>query len=141
MTLRIDPSLPGEFARFGGETAAECFNCGNCTAVCAHSKDQTFIPRRNIRYIQVGARDWLLGSIDPWLCYYCGECSDTCPRQAEPAEMMMANRRWLTAMYDWTGLSRLMFRSHLVEIGAPKQAVERPPEQRGQNDPRRDRHR
>jgi heterodisulfide reductase subunit C len=38
--------------------------------------------------------------LDPWLCYYCGDCSATCPKAAEPGETMMAARRWLTAQYD-----------------------------------------
>jgi ferredoxin len=118
MSLRIDPELPRELARFGGETVEKCFNCGNCTAICALSKDDTVFPRKAIRFLQIGAREKVLGSIDPWLCYYCGGCSDTCPRQAEPGELMMASRRWLTAAYDWTGLSRLMYRHHAVEIGA-----------------------
>jgi len=48
----------------------------------------------------------LLKSTEPWLCYYCGDCNKDCPRGAEPAETMMATRRWLTAQYDWTGLAR-----------------------------------
>ena len=32
-------------------------------------------------------------------------------------ETMMALRRYLTAEYDWTGLSRLMYRSAFWEIG------------------------
>ncbi len=53
----------------------------------------------------------------PWLCFYCGECSKYCPRKANPGETMMALRRYLTSEYDWTGLSRLMYRSAFWEIG------------------------
>lgn len=117
MTLRVDPDLAKEVARYGGEKVDSCFNCGNCTAVCALSEGDNVFPRKQIRCLQVGARDKLLSSVDPWLCYYCGGCSDTCPRQAEPGEIMMASRRWLTAMYDWTGISRLMYRYPAFEIG------------------------
>jgi ferredoxin len=55
-------------------------------------------------------------SADPWMCYYCGDCSDTCPREAEPAEMMMASRRWLTAAYDWTGIGKIMYEHEFMEI-------------------------
>ena len=61
-------------------------------------------PRQIIRYLQLGLEDRLLESPEPWLCYYCGNCSDTCPREAQPGELMMATRRWLTSRYDWTGL-------------------------------------
>jgi hypothetical protein len=65
----------------------------------------------------MGLKGKMLESMDPWLCYYCGDCSDTCPREAEPGKLMMASRRWLISMYDWTGLSRLMYRWPAWEVG------------------------
>jgi hypothetical protein len=117
MSYRVNPALAGELARFGGETAAKCFNCGNCTAVCALSQDDTAFPRKIIRYVQLGLDERLAESPEPWLCYYCGGCSDTCPREAHPGELMMATRRWLTSRYDWTGLSRRLYLSEAWEIG------------------------
>jgi ferredoxin len=117
MSVRVDPGIVTELAHYGGDTAVKCFNCGNCTAVCALSKEDAVFPRRYIRYIQLGVRDKMLESIDPWLCYYCGDCSSTCPREAEPGKLMMASRRWLISMYDWTGLSRLMYKKEAWEFG------------------------
>ncbi len=57
-------------------------------------------------------------SPDPWLCYYCGECSETCPREAQPGETMMAARRYLTGQYDWTGLAKRLYTSIAWEISA-----------------------
>jgi len=116
MSVRVNPGLAQELERFGGETVNKCFNCGSCTAVCALSKGDTTFPRKFIRYMQLGLEDKMAKSPEPWLCYYCGTCSDTCPREAEPGELMMASRRWLTAKYDWTGLARLMYRSELWEV-------------------------
>src|SRR3990172_5373079 len=65
-----------------------------------------------------GNRAKLAGSLEPWLCYYCGESSDTCPREANPAETMMAARRYLTGVYDWTGLGKKFYASPAWEIGA-----------------------
>jgi ferredoxin len=117
MSVRVDPGIVTELAHYGGETAVKCFNCGNCTAICALSKDDAVFPRRYIRYMQLGVRDKMLESVDPWLCYYCGDCSSTCPREAEPGKLMMASRRWLISMYDWTGLSRLMYKKEAWELG------------------------
>ena len=50
---------------------------------------------KNHRYLQLGLKDKLLEAPEPWLCYYCGDCNTDCPRGAEPAETMMATRRWL----------------------------------------------
>jgi ferredoxin len=116
VSYRVDPSVTAQLGRYGGETAVKCFNCGNCTAACSLSNQDSVFPRRYIRYIQLGLKGKMLGSLDPWLCYYCGDCSDTCPREAQPGKLMMASRRWLISMYDWTGLSRLMYRHEWWEM-------------------------
>ena len=79
---RVNPALAAELAEFGGDTLTRCFNCGNCTAVCGLSKGDTVFPRKMIRYLQLGLEDRLIESPEPWLCYYCGTCSETCPREA-----------------------------------------------------------
>ncbi len=116
MSSRVDTQVVKELARYGGDTATECFNCGNCTAVCGLTDNDATFPRKFIRYIQLGLKDKMKSSADPWMCYYCGECSDTCPRDAEPGKLMMAARRWLTAAYDWTGISRLMYQKEWTEF-------------------------
>ena len=118
MSYRVNPVLGSEIAALGGGTFTKCFNCGNCTAVCSLSKGETVFPRKIIRYLQLGLADRLVESPEPWLCYYCGGCSDTCPREAEPGELMMATRRWLTTKYDFTGLSKKLYTSEAWEIGA-----------------------
>lgn len=114
---RLHEGLGEELARFGGSTLDRCFNCGNCTAVCGLTDGQHAFPRRVIRYLQLGLVERLVESTDPWLCYYCGQCSQTCPREAEPGELMMATRRWLTSRYDWTGLSRRLYLGTRWQIG------------------------
>ena len=117
MSYRMNPALAGELAHLGASTVNKCFNCGNCTAVCALSKGDTVFPRKTIRHVQLGLEERLEESPEPWLCYYCGGCSDTCPREAHPGELMMAVRRWLTTRYDWTGLSKRLYLSEKWEIG------------------------
>jgi ferredoxin len=117
MSTPIDAALRKEVVAFGGGDLTLCMNCGNCTATCALSGAGAVFPRKTIRYLQIGARRKVESSLEPWLCYYCGECSESCPRQANPGETMMAARRWLIGRYDWTGLSRLMYRSAAFELG------------------------
>jgi quinone-modifying oxidoreductase subunit QmoC len=71
-----------------------------------------------VRYSVLGLESEIQASLDPWLCYYCGECSTTCPREADPGELMMSLRRWLIAKYDWTGLSGLLYKSLTITITA-----------------------
>jgi nitrate reductase gamma subunit len=71
-----------------------------------------------MRYAQLGQADKILTSPEPWLCYYCGDCSAKCPRGADPGETMMVMRRYLTARYDWTGFARKFYTSEAFEIAA-----------------------
>ena len=118
MSAEVNPELLLNLKKFGVEDAAACFNCGNCTAVCSLSSESVPFPRKVIRYLQLGLKDKLYESPEPWLCYYCGDCSETCPRQANPGEVMMGLRRYLTALYDWTGISRLFYTSKVFEVFA-----------------------
>jgi quinone-modifying oxidoreductase subunit QmoC len=64
-----------------------------------------------LRFSVLGLEDDIKSSLKPWLCYYCGECSTHCPQEANPGELMMSLRRWLTSEYDWTKLSGLLYKS------------------------------
>ncbi len=116
--ISVNLDLYTEVKRLGAKDMEACMQCGNCSASCPLSKGDNPFPRKIYRYLQLGLKDRLLASSEPWLCYYCGECNDGCPRGAEPAETMMAVRRWLTTQYDWTGLARRFYQSETWEFGA-----------------------
>ncbi len=111
---RINPEFTTELKKYGAGDYTACFNCGTCTATCSLSTTENSFPREMIRYSTLGLEDEIASSLKPWLCYYCGECSSQCPRKAEPGELMMSLRRWLTAKYDWTGLSGLLYKSLML---------------------------
>jgi quinone-modifying oxidoreductase subunit QmoC len=117
---RIEPDLEvvRELREFGGESFKRCSQCATCSVVCDLSSGNGDFPRQKMLWAQWGLKDRLMGSLDPWLCYYCGKCSERCPREAEPGETLMALRRWLTSRYDFTGISRLFYRSWKAELGA-----------------------
>lgn len=110
--------LYNEVKSLGAKDMEKCMQCGTCSASCPLSQKDNPFPRKIYRYIQLGLRERLLASSEPWLCYYCGECNTECPRGAEPAETMMAVRRWLTIQYDWTGLAKKFYFSKAWEFGA-----------------------
>ena len=116
MSTQVNPELIVDLEKFGVANALQCFNCGNCTAVCSLSTEAMPFPRKTIRYLQLGLADKLDQSPEPWLCYYCGDCSETCPRGADPGEVMMGLRRYLTAVYDWTGISKRFYTSKVFEV-------------------------
>jgi len=114
---KINPGFASELKEFGAINFNACYNCGNCTAVCSLSDADNSFPRKMIRYSVLGLEDEIQASVDPWLCYYCGECSETCPKDANPGELMMSLRRYLTSKYDWTGLAGKLYTSKVWEFG------------------------
>ncbi len=110
--------LYNEVKSLGAKDMESCMQCGTCSASCPLSQGSNPFPRKIYRFIQMGLKERLRASPEPWLCYYCGECNKECPRGAEPAETMMAVRRWLTMQYDWTGLARKFYLSAKWEFGA-----------------------
>jgi len=101
----------------GGSTIKKCMQCATCSVVCTLSNEDFGFPRKQLLMAQWGLKDRLLKDPGPWLCFYCGECTKKCPRKANPGEMMMSIRRYLTSFYDITGLSKLMYRSAYWELG------------------------
>ncbi|MBI5476887.1 MAG: 4Fe-4S dicluster domain-containing protein [Ignavibacteriales bacterium] len=118
MKERIDPNLYNDLEKFGIDVGNwnECYHCGNCTATCPLTEKGSLFPRKEIRFLQLGLKNELATSAEPWLCYYCGDCSKKCPRDANPGELMMSLRRYLTSIYDWTGLAKRIYTSKIFEI-------------------------
>ncbi len=115
---KVNPEFANDLAKYGVEDFTACFNCGNCTAICSLSTNESSFPREMIRYSSLGLEDEISASLKPWGCYYCGECSVECPRKANPGELMMTLRKWLSVKYDWTGLSGLFYKYLPVTITA-----------------------
>lgn len=109
---RIDPGFASELKKYGAKDFDACFNCGNCTAVCGLTDKNVNFPRMFIRQGMLGQKKEILQSKELWLCYACGDCSETCPRQAGPGDYMAAIRRYAIASYEPTGITRLMFKSN-----------------------------
>jgi len=114
----INTEFGKKLEKYGGFDFNACYNCGTCTAVCSLSTETDSFPREMVRFGVLGMEDDIKSSLKPWLCYYCGDCTKYCPQDAKPGELMMTLRRWLTAEYDWTRLSGLLYRSLPLSIVA-----------------------
>ncbi len=114
--MKVNTKFIKEVKEYGAFDISACFNCGNCTAICPLSKEDSSFPRKMIRYAQIGAEEKIRSSLEPWMCYYCGECSDTCPRQAYPGEFMMSLRRYLISKYDVSGISKFLYKFPWLQI-------------------------
>ena len=109
--IKPDQQFINYIKKNGGENLRKCYQCATCSSTCSLSTEEYGFPRKQMLWAQWGLKDKLLKDPGPWLCFYCGDCSSKCPRKGNPGETMMALRRYLTSLYDWTGLSRLMYSS------------------------------
>ncbi len=115
---RIKPNLKfkRDLAALGADSFNQCFQCATCSATCPLSSPSRPFPRKEMLWMMWGLEDRLVRDPDIWACHYCGDCSKRCPRKGNPGEAMMALRRYATTRYDWTGISRLLYRSVWWEI-------------------------
>lgn len=113
--IKTDNDIIKYVQEIGESNLKKCFQCGTCSAVCPLSTENKPFPRKEMIWAGWGLKEKLEADLDPWLCYYCGECSKNCPRKAEPGELMMSLRRFLISAYDFTGLSKLLYKSKYAE--------------------------
>ena len=94
----VYPQFAEELERFGVDTTLDCFNCGTCAAICPLIHEH--FPRKMIRYAQLGAREKILENArELWRCLHCGLCTRTCPRGANPGELILGLRRFV--LHHW----------------------------------------
>ena len=116
--LQSDPTLLADIRQYGRFDTTGCYQCGSCTLSCELVSDSASFPRKSIRYALLGLREPLLGSLEPWICHDCGDCSIVCPRQAEPRISMLTLRRFLSAQYEWTGIGSKLLKSRAWYLGS-----------------------
>lgn len=91
-TIRPDAGFIRDVMASGGGDLKKCFQCANCSAVCALSPEGAPFPRRQMIAAQWGLKDRVLSDPAIWLCHNCGECTTYCPRGARPGDVLGALR-------------------------------------------------
>lgn len=86
------PAVRGELARRGAGTVSRCYQCATCSSVCALSTPGSPFPRKQMLLAQWGLVDRLTGDPAIWLCHQCTDCSERCPREARPGDVLQGLR-------------------------------------------------
>ncbi len=90
----VNPDFEEKLKKYGVVSAHICFNCGTCAAICPLMENS--FPRRFMRYVQLGAEDKILdSSMELFKCLHCGLCTSSCPRGADPGEVMLGLKRFV----------------------------------------------
>ena len=103
---RIEPDMQFKkrLLAAGGETLKKCYQCGACTVACPLSPDREPFPRKELLWAQWGLKDRLLKDGDIWLCHQCNDCSQLCPREANPGDVLAVVRQSAIEHYSTPGL-------------------------------------
>ncbi|HJJ90343.1 MAG TPA: CoB--CoM heterodisulfide reductase subunit C [Methanocorpusculum sp.] len=87
-----DPTFVGDVEKISGTEAHICYQCGTCTGSCPSAPRSSYRIRNFMRRTNLGLKDVSLTDPDLWLCTTCYTCSDRCPRDLIPTDVIMAMR-------------------------------------------------
>lgn len=87
-----DPTFVGDVEKISGTEAHICYQCGTCTGSCPSAPRSSYRIRNFMRRANLGLKDVSLNDPDLWLCTTCYTCSDRCPRDLIPTDVIMAMR-------------------------------------------------
>jgi len=85
---QVDSDWKHEVERRLGRKAADCYQCGKCSAGCPVAYEMFHPVHAMVRFVQLGRMDEALRSRSQWVCVACEACSTRCPKDVDPARVM-----------------------------------------------------
>jgi len=92
LTAKSPASTLRQIEELSGQSVADCYQCGCCTAGCPLAEVMDPGPAQAIRMLQLGRAAELLASDGIWLCASCMVCGSRCPRGVDYAAIAEACR-------------------------------------------------
>jgi heterodisulfide reductase subunit C len=87
-----DPEFTKDVEKIGRTIAHMCYQCGTCTGSCPSAPRSSYRIRLFVRRAVLGLKEEALTDPDLWLCTTCYSCTDRCPRDIAPTDIIMAMR-------------------------------------------------
>lgn len=87
-----NPEFTKTVKKISDTIAHMCYQCGTCTASCPSAPRSSYRIRKFMRRAVLGFEDEALTDPDLWLCTTCYSCTDRCPRDIAPTDVIMAMR-------------------------------------------------
>jgi heterodisulfide reductase subunit C len=111
----------------GGKGITKCIQCNACASVCPVAKAGfPLYGRLLFRKLQTGHFEEIIEDPSSWACQACNRCTEICPRDAKPFEMVFAFRRMQAnelaiSTSSFTPLMNLHATGHAVYSQASKE--------------------
>ncbi|MDD1724961.1 MAG: CoB--CoM heterodisulfide reductase subunit C [Methanospirillum sp.] len=87
-----NPDFTKDVLKTSRTIANMCFQCGTCTGSCPSAPRSSYRIRLFMRRCVLGLENESLTDPDLWLCTTCYSCTDRCPRDIAPTDVIMAMR-------------------------------------------------
>jgi len=79
---------------YGGKGITKCIQCNACASVCPVAKAGFPLYGRLLyRKLQTGHFEEIIEDSSSWACQACNRCTEICPQDAKPFEIVFAFRR------------------------------------------------
>lgn len=91
---QMDKEIIQKIIDHGGKGITKCIQCNACASVCPVAKAGfPLYGRLLFRKIQTGHFEEIIEDSSSWACQACNRCTEICPRDAKPFEIVFAFRR------------------------------------------------
>jgi heterodisulfide reductase subunit C len=92
-----EPDFYKTIQAYGAPNVHRCWQCGSCTNSCTvYALNTDFNPRYWIYLVNLGLTGELLKDKDIiWQCVSCHKCTNICPKDVRPEEVMKALQHWM----------------------------------------------
>ena len=87
-----NPEFTKNILKTSRTIANMCYQCGTCTGSCPSAPRSSYRIRLFMRRAVLGLENEALTDPDLWLCTTCYSCTDRCPRDIAPTDVIMAMR-------------------------------------------------
>lgn len=87
-----DDSFVQMIKKTGGPNIQNCYQCGTCSGSCPAGARTNYLVRMIIRKALLGLKEQCISSHDLWYCTTCYTCTDRCPQDVKPTDVIKAIR-------------------------------------------------
>ncbi len=88
----VDHEFVAIVKKAGGPNIQSCYQCGTCSGSCPAGARTNYLVRNIIRKALLGLKKQCISSADLWYCTTCYTCTDRCPQDVAPTEVIKAIR-------------------------------------------------
>lgn len=89
----VDPRFESDVLKYPVKLNVDaCLQCGVCGGSCPVAFSMDYTPRELVELVKLGLKEKALSCRAIWICTGCNVCSDRCPEDVNPSEVLNSLR-------------------------------------------------